>query len=424
MRIPLLVVVFCMVACTAAPLAGQVIDRIVAVVENDLILDSELSAQIQFYAYSNRIDPKTAGLREKVLETMINEKLVVAKAIEDSITVTDQEVQQQLETVIQQRIAQAGSEARLEELWGMPLNRIKREFRDEMRKNILAQKLQQQRFGSSTIGRYEVEEFYRTYRDSLPRVSEEVDIAHIFLKPKASDAARATARATILALTDSLRKGADFGDLARRHSQDAGTAPLGGELGLVRRGQFVKEFETAVFALEPNQLSAPVETDRGIHLIQLLERRGDAVRARHIMLRIERDPAGDSATVVRLDSIRTAVLGGANFAEMAKKYSEDAESNLIGGSMGTLDLEQMDKSWYATVSPMKEGEISRPAKLEIGNVYGYHIVWVKKRTPPHAMSLEQDYRRLEQFALNNKRAKEYQTWMAELRKSIYWEIRP
>jgi peptidyl-prolyl cis-trans isomerase SurA len=423
MRIPRLVVLLCLVVCTA-PLAGQVVDRVVAVVENDLLLDSELSAQIQFYAYSNRVDPKTVGLREKVLEQMINEKLIVAKAIEDSITVTDQEVQQQLESVIQQRIAQAGSEARLEELWGMPLSRIKREFRDEMRKNILAQKLQQQRFGSSSIGRYEVEEFYRAYRDSLPRVSEEVEIAHVFLKPQASDASRAAARATLQALADSLRAGTDFGELAKRHSQDQGTAPLGGELGLVRRGQFVKEFETAVFALEPNQISAPVETDRGMHLIQLLERRGDAVRARHIMLRIERDQAGDSATIVRLDSIRNAVLNGANFAEMAKKYSQDTESNLIGGSMGTLDLEQMDKSWYATVSPLKEGEISRPAKLEIGNVYGYHIVWVKKRTPAHAMSLEQDYRRLEQFALNNKRGKEYQTWMAELRKSIYWEIRP
>jgi peptidyl-prolyl cis-trans isomerase SurA len=423
MRIPLPMVLLCMVAC-AAPLEGQVIDRIAAVVENDLILDSELSAQIQFYAYSNRIDPKTAGLREKVLETMINEKLVVAKAIEDSITVTDQEVQQQLESVIQQRIAQAGSEARLEELWGMPLNRIKREFRDEMRKNILAQKLQQQRFGSSAIGRFEVEEFYRMYQDSLPRVPEEVEIAHIFLKPMASAASRATARATLLALKDSLRTGSDFAELAKRHSQDQGTAPLGGELGLVRRGQFVKEFETAVFALEPNQISAPVETDRGVHLIQLLERRGDAVRARHIMLRIERDQAGDSATIVQLDSIRSAVMGGANFAEMAKRYSQDSESNLIGGSMGTLDLEQMDKSWHATVIPLKEGEISPPARLEIGSVYGYHIVWVKKRTPAHAMSIEQDYRRLEQFALNNKRAKDYQIWMAELRKSIYWEIRP
>ena len=417
-------VCFMAVLLLTATAGSQVLDRIVAVVESEPILESELNAQIQFYAYNNRVDPKTPGLRDKVLETMINEKLVLAKAIEDSIAVTDQEVQQQLEAVIQQRIAQAGSEARLEEAWGMPISRIKREFRDEMRKNLLSQKLQQQRFGSAAIGRFEVEEFYRTYKDSLPRVSEEVDLAHIYIRPKASAASLEAARTKLEALLDSLKSGVDFGDLARRHSQDPGTAPSGGELGLVRRGQFVKEFETAVFALEPQQISGIVETDRGMHIIQLLERRGDAVRARHIMLRVERDKVSDDAAIAQLDSVRTAILNGASFAEMAKRYSEDEESKLVGGALGTLDLEQMDKSWYATVAPMKEGEISKPEKLTVGNNYGFHIVWVKKRIPAHAMSLEQDFHRLEQFALNNKRAKDYQAWMAELRKSIYWQIRP
>jgi peptidyl-prolyl cis-trans isomerase SurA len=407
----------------ASPARAQVLDRIVAVVENDLILESELNAQVQFFAYNNHVDVKTPGLRDQVLQTMINEKLIVAKAIEDSVTVTDEEVQQQLDAVIQQRIAQAGSEARLEEMWGMPLSRIKREFRDEMRKSLLAQKLQQQRLGSATIGRHEVEEFYRTYKDSLPRVPEEVELAHIYMKPKASEASRTAARTKLQALLDSLKAGVDFAALARRHSQDPGTAQQGGELGLVRRGQFVKEFETAVFALAEGQISGIVETDRGMHIIQLEERRGDAVRARHIMLRIERDKASDDAVIVLLDSIRTAILGGASFAEMAKKYSEDTESNLIGGNLGTLDLEQLDKSWAATVAPLKGGEISKPERLTVGNSYGYHIVWVKKRTTAHPMTLEQDYRRLEQLALNNKRARDYQKWMEDLRKDIYWQVR-
>ena len=152
----------------------QSLDRIVAVVENDPILESELAAQIQFFVMNNKVDAKTPGVRAQVLQSMINEKLIVAKAILDSVTVSDEEVQQQLETAIQQRIQQVGSEARLEEMYGMPLSRIKREYRDEMRKNLLAQKLQQQRFGSSQIGRFEVEEFYKTYKDSLPRVPEEV----------------------------------------------------------------------------------------------------------------------------------------------------------------------------------------------------------------------------------------------------------
>ena len=408
----------------AAPAGAQVLDRIVAVVENDLILESELNAQVQFYAYNNRVDPNTPGLRDQVLQTMINEKLVVAKAIEDSITVTDEEVQQQLDAVIQQRVAQAGSEARLEEIWGMPLSRIKREFRDEMRKSLLAQKLQQQRLGSATIGRFEVEEFYNTYKDSLPRVPEEVELAHIYVKPKPTEASKVAARKKLEELLDSLKAGTDFAALARAHSQDQGTAQQGGELGLVRRGQFVKEFESAVFALTPGQVSGVVETDRGMHIIQLEERRGDAVRARHIMLRIEREKAGDDAAIALLDSLRGAILAGANFAELAKKYSEDSESKLIGGTLGTLDLEQLDKAWGATVSSIPPGGISKPERLTVGNSYGYHIVWVKNRTPAHTMTLQQDYRRLEQLALNNKRARDYQRWMEDLRKDIYWQVRP
>jgi peptidyl-prolyl cis-trans isomerase SurA len=417
-------VLFLFAVLAASTSSAQVLDRIVAVVENDLILESELNTQVQFYAFNNRVDAKTPGLRDQVLQTMINEKLIVAKAIADSVTATDEEVQQQLDAVIQQRIAQAGSEARLEELWGMPLSRIKREFRDEMRKSILAQKLQQQRLGAATIGRFEVEDFYRTYKDSLPRVPEEVDLAHIFVKPKATESSRNAARTSLQALLDSLRAGADFAALAHRHSQDAGTAQQGGELGFVRRGQFVKEFETAVFALGEGQLSGIVETDRGMHIIQLEERRGDAVRARHIMLRIERDKVSDDATIALLDSLRGAILAGASFAELAKKYSEDAETNLIGGTLGTLDLEQLDKSWAATVAPLKAGEISKPERLSAGNTYGYHIVWLKKRTAAHAMTLENDYRRLEQMALNNKRARDYQKWMEDLRKDIYWQVRP
>ena len=405
-----------------SPGQAQVLDRIVAVVENDPILESEVQAQIQFFVMNNRVDAKAPGVRAQVLQQMINEKLIVAKAIQDSVTVSDDEVQQQLDQAIQQRVQQVGSEARLEELYGMPLSRIKREYRDEMRRNLLAQKLQQQRFGSSSIGRFEVEEFYATYRDSLPRVPEEVELAHIFIKPRFSDADRIAARAKMQSLLDSLNAGVDFAGLAQRHSDDPGSAPQGGNLGLVRRGQFVKEFESAVFSLGDGQTSGIVETELGMHIIQLLERRGDAVRARHILLRMQRTPASDSATVHLLDSLRLRILAGANFAELAKTYSEDKETNLIGGTLGTMELEQLDKNWYTAVAPLKAGEVSAPTQLPVGASYGYHIVLVRKRTPAHEMTLATDYHKLEQIALNYKRTKDYQTWLDGLRKQIYWKI--
>jgi peptidyl-prolyl cis-trans isomerase SurA len=400
---------------------AQVLDRIVAVVENDFILQSELDAQVRFFILNNKLDQNTPGLKQQVLQAMINEKLIIAKAIEDSVTVTDEEVQQQLDAVVQQRVQQVGSESRLEEVYGMPLSRIKREYRDEMRKNLLSQRLQQQRFGTTQVGRYEVEEFFAAYKDSLPPVPEEVELAHIFMKPKPNEAAKAATRAKMQALLDSLTAGVPFADLARRHSQDPGSASLGGDLGLVRRGQFVKEFESAAFSLAEGQTSGIVETELGFHIIHLLERRGDAVHAQHILMRFERSDAGDSTTVQLLDSLRMRVTKGESFAELAKRYSEDNASNLIGGSLGTLNLEQLGKDWYPTVSQLKPGEVSPPARLSWGNTYGYHIVLMRSRTPAHTMNLQQDYQKIEAIALNYKRTREYQAWLDDLKTKMYWK---
>ncbi|MBI5474322.1 MAG: peptidylprolyl isomerase [Ignavibacteriae bacterium] len=403
--------------------SAQTLDRIVAVVGDEMILESELNAQVQFFVMSNRLDPKAAGVRDQVLQQMINEKLIVEKAIEDSVVVSEDEVTQQLDQVIQQRITQAGSEAKLEEMYGMPITRIKREFRDEMKKNLLAQRLQQQRFGSTQISRKEVEEFFATYKDSLGEVPEEVELAHIFIKPKFDPVAKAQARAKMQLLIDSIKAGVKFEDLAMRHSQDPGSAAQGGDLGFVRRGLFVKEFETAVFSLKEGELSGIVETDFGVHLIQLLERRGDAVHARHILLRVERTEAGDDSVKALLSSLKQRALAGENFAELARKYSEQNETASIGGNLGTFELEQLDKDLYPVVSTMKEGEISDPVRLPVGSQYGYSIVWLKKRTPTHKADLERDYRRVETVASNYKRQREYAAWLQDLRKSIYWESR-
>ncbi len=413
-----LLVVVSITLCSA-----QTLDRIVAVVGDEMILESELNAQVQFFVMSNKLDPNAKGVRDQVLQSMISEKLIVEKAIEDSVVVSEDEVTQQLEQVIQQRITQAGSEAKLEELYGMPISRIKREFRDEMRKNLLAQRLQQQRFGSTPISRREVEEFYATYKDSLGDVPEEVELAHIFIRPKFDPVAKAEARTKMQLLIDSIKAGVKFEDLAKRHSQDPGSAVQGGDLGFVRRGFFVKEFETAAFSLKEQELSGIVETDFGVHVIQLLERRGDAVHARHILLRVERTEAGDDSVKTLLASLKARVLAGESFAELARKYSEQNETASIGGSLGTFELEQLDKDLYPVVSTMKAGEISDPVRIPMGSQYGYSIVWLKRRIPGHKADLERDYRRIETVAGNYKRQRDYAAWLEELRKSIYWESR-
>jgi len=411
------------VLCSVAVAQPQVLDKIVAIVDEHVILESELTGQIQFLAMNNRIDPKTPGLRDQVLQNMINEQLIIAQAKVDSVTVSDDEVQQQLEAQIQSRVQQVGSEAKLEEIYGMPISKIKREYRDEMRNNLLVQRMQQQHFQGMQVGRYEVEEFYHKYKDSLPPVPEEVELSRIYIVPKPTPAALAQARARAETLLDSLKAGGDFAELAKKYSQDPGSAPQGGDLGLVRRGQFVKEFETAVFGLQEGQISPIVQTEFGFHIIQLLERRGDAVHARHILIRVEKSKSGDSITVALLDSLRTLALNGQSFAELAKKYSEDKETNLVGGSLGTVQYDQLDKTWLPYLDSLKNGQISVPFRVTAGASYGYQIVLMQKRTVAHQMTLATDYHKIEALALNLKRTKEYQEWMEQLRKEIFWQIK-
>ncbi|HUI10910.1 MAG TPA: peptidylprolyl isomerase [Bacteroidota bacterium] len=414
-----LLILLCTIAAAAAAPA-QTLDRIVAVVNGEVILESELNAQAQFYALNNKMDLTTPGLRAQVLQSMINEKLIIAKAVEDSITVTDDEVQQQMDALIQQRVQQLGSESRLEEMYGMPLSRIKREFRDEVRKNLLAQKLQQQHLGNTSIGRFEVEDFYRTYRDSLPHVPEECELSEIGIAPRASDQARANTRARLQAILDSVRAGADFGDMARRYSQDPGSAAQGGDLGFVRRGMFVKEFESAAFSLSDGQISDIVETEHGLHIIQLLERRGDAVHCRHILLRIERTREADEAAIRLLDSLRARALAGESFAELARKYSE-LRDNTIGGNLGTVEIDQVNPAFRPAIDTLKEGNISAPVRVEEPSGYRYYLVWLRKLTPAHVMSLDQDYHKVEAIALNFKRTREYNAWMDDLKTQFYWK---
>lgn len=411
------------VLCSVAVAQPQVLDKIVAIVDEHVILESELTGQIQFLAMNNRIDPKTPGLRDQVLQNMINEQLIIAQAKVDSVTVSDDEVQQQLDAQIQSRVQQVGSEAKLEEIYGMPISKIKREYRDEMRNNLLVQRMQQQHFQGMQVGRYEVEEFYHKYKDSLPPVPEEVELSRIYIVPKPTPAALAQARARAETLLDSLKAGGDFAELAKKYSQDPGSAPQGGDLGLVRRGQFVKEFETAVFGLQEGQISPIVQTEFGFHIIQLLERRGDAVHARHILIRVEKSKSGDSITVALLDSLRTLALNGQSFAELAKKYSEDKETNLVGGSLGTVQYDQLDKTWLPYLDSLKNGQISVPFRVTAGASYGYQIVLMQKRTVAHQMTLATDYHKIEALALNLKRTKEYQEWMEQLRKEIFWQIK-
>jgi len=409
----------------AAPgvLTGQtIIDRIIAVVDREIITESELVERVTLTAMQNRLDKSNPELRKQILDAMVAEKLILAQALLDSVTVTEEEVTQALDQQLQNLIRQAGSEQRVEQYYGMPLSRIRREYRDDLRKQLLVQRVRQTREADIHVTRREVEEFFTTYQDSLPSVPDQYQLSNVFIVPKPDSSIEQRTRKKLQAILDSIRAGGDFQDFARRYSQD-GTASSGGNLGSAKRGTFVPEFERVAFSLPEGGVSDIVLTEFGLHLIQLIERRGESVNVRHILLRLEKGPSSDSAAVELLGSLKQRVIAGESFEELAKIYSEDDETKPLGGDLGTVTLDQLEEEFAAVVSGLNEGEISEPHRITLKNTYGYQIVWVRKKIPDHAMTLGDDYRRVEQFALFFKRNRVNAEWIEDLKKTIFWELR-
>ncbi len=402
--------------------AQQSLDRIIAVVDREVITESDLNFTVQQLAVQNRLDPKSTELRDRVLDGMINDKLVLAQAIEDSVIVTDEEVTERLEQQISRMVYQVGGQEKLEEVYGMSVNRMKRDFqfRELIRKQMLVQKIQQQRQMQLTVSRREVEEFFTTYKDSIPPVPMEYELSHIYVEPKPDSSVLKSTVARIQTIADSIKAGGDFALFAKRYSSD-GSADQGGDLGFARRGSFVKEFEEVAFTLSVNEVSKPVKTQFGYHIIQLVERRGDAVRTRHILFPLEMSQANDDSAVALLGRLRAEALKGVSFGFLARLNSEDPDTKDIGGDLGRVSGDQLDPAFADFVKSAKAGDISEPRKLTVQNKYGYHIIYVRSITPEHTINMTDDYKRLEQLALQFKLSTTYEQWVDELRKNIYWE---
>ena len=257
---------FLLIICTAN--SQDVLDKIVAVVGNEYITQSELEFQTNLYAAQRKISPSTPGLKKQVLDNLVNEKLIYAQANLDSITVTDDEVNQRIDYQIQLFEQQFGSKENVEKAYGMSIEKIKRELSDNIRKQLMIQKLQQKNFGTIDVSRREVEEFFNKFKDTLGVIPEKVEIAHIFRNPRTSSAAKAKAKALAEAILDSLKHGANFAEMAKKYSEDPGSAVHGGDLGFVKKGVFYPQFEAAAFALQPGQISDVVESPVGFHIIQ------------------------------------------------------------------------------------------------------------------------------------------------------------
>lgn len=408
--------------------SGEPMDKIVAVVGNEIILQSEVVGHAMMSAAQERrtnARPDDPVLLKRSLDVLINEKLIVTKAIEDSLTASEDEITERMEYQIQAMMQQIGSERRIEEVYGMSMAKIRRDFREEIRKQLLTERLTQQKFTALKVSSKEVQDFFKQYKDSIPPVPPQVEIYHIVRNVEPSPAAKEKTLALAKKIRDSLVAGGDFAAFARRYSNDPGSASSGGDLGFVERGKFIAEFEKVAYVLQINEISQPVETPFGFHIIQLLDKRETAVKTRHILLKLGQTDDDATRTKGFLDSLKMRVAKGELFEDLAKQYSDDVDTKAFGGLLGRMETSKLPTDLRDKIEKLKDGEITEalPYSAPGSTKSAFNIVLRKKYIPEHKITFDDDYKRLEQMASMQKRAKVYDDWMKELRKSIYWEVK-
>jgi peptidyl-prolyl cis-trans isomerase SurA len=411
---------------------GDKLDAVIAVVGKYPILKSTIDAQLQMVLIQNNktgISPDTlAKLRDQILQSEIDQKVLLVKAESDStISASESEIDERLDDRLKQYERQFGSRAEMEKAFGKTVAEINssQELRDRARESILIEKVRGAKFSRPpVVSKRDVEEFYAAYKDSLPRVTAQVELATIVKLIKPDPKQKEKMKDFAKALVDSLRNGADFKIFAARYSQHS-SAKSGGDLGgPYPRGTFLPDFESAAFKLHPGDVSDPVETEQGIHIIKLLDRKGEEIKVAQILLKPEASKNDEDSILFIIQSLRTRAINGEDFGRLAIEYSDDQETKATGGTLGRVRTEELGAEQRAVIDSMQIGDISRPVKIAYSRTLtGFQIVKLLARIEPHQPSIEKDYRDLEALTMQWKIAKDFQKFVADARKNVYIEIR-
>lgn len=404
----------------------QVIDRIVAVVDDEIILLSELNAALQQAVVQLELDPQKEGdkiekLRANLVDQMIDEKVLLVKAKEDSIEVKESEVERTLENRIERAIEQYGSEEAFhKELQrvGLTVKDLKKRYRQEIRNQLLAERVMQSEISGIDISRREVEEFYETYKDSLPEQQEAVRIAHLLLEVKPGEGVKRDALQRIQKILKEVKAGADFAELAQKYSE-CPSGPLGGDLGFFGPGTMVAEFERAAFGLQVGGISDVVETQFGYHIIKCEEKRGDEVRVRHILIQTTTGPEDEERTREEIANLKERIDRGEDFTALVKEYSDDPTTAPTGGELGWFLVAQIPAHFKTEIESLAVGEVSAPIKSESG----YHLITVLERREGGELTLEDDWDTIKTMARQEKVRERFQAWLRDLREKMYVEVR-
>lgn len=419
-----------------APPTGQVLDKIVAKVDNNIVLESEVQ-QTYIEALAQVQQGLPAPTRCEVFESLMINKLMVAKAEIDSVLVTEPEVMLQVENRFNAVMQQfGGDESVLVQVYGKTAEQLKSEIEDVIREQLIVTKMRSKITEGVAVSPADVRAFFNSIpKDSLPLFTSEATVGQIVKKPEVSPQVRAQLIAQLTQFKQDILDGkADFAELAKQYSEDPGSGAQGGDLGFFRRGELAPEYEATALGLRQGEISDPVETQFGFHMIQLLEVRGTSYNTRHI-LRIPTASEVDIQKAERyLDSLKSEIEAGKiDFAKAAKEYSNDRATSDNGGfftdpatnskrlSLRTLE----DPVLYFTIDTMKVGSITKPIRFEDPREgVKVRILYYQAKYPAHRANLEDDYEKMKAATLRRKEDEILEKWFVTAKEDVFIDVDP
>lgn len=424
----------CIMPMFAQPnVQNMVIDEVVAIVGDLYILRSDLEKEFETIKEQTNQTDLPDSFKVDILDQLIAKKLLVYKAQLDSVVIDDERVEGEMEQKLAYVLAHFnGDEKAFENYLGSSVAEFKNKTKPKIKEQMLMQEMQNSIIKDVKITPAEVRKFFKKIpEDSLPRIPAEIEVAKIVIKPKVSAEAKEYAKFEAEEIRKRLVAGDDFCFLARSYSQDPGSSGKCGELGFFKRGKMVPEFEAAAFKLQKDSFSKVIESEYGFHILQMIQRRGESVNVRHILISPELISDDRTRARFRLDSLKQLIASGKiTFETAAKKFSEDEYTAGNGGKIVNpadgstkMPISELDKDIYLSIKDLKPGEMSfiRVIKTPDGKE-SYVLYQLVSETQPHYLSLETDYLKIQAAALQEKKNEALDKWVEKSKKEYYIHI--
>ena len=408
---------------------GVVLDKIISKIDDYIVLKSELeSTYLDVLSRGQRLSGNT---KCAVLKNLITNKLLVAKAEIDSVMVEDSEVNQELDSRMNIIINQVGSEEEIENYYNKTISEFKNELFDDIKQQLVANKMRREILSDISVSPEEVRGFFNNIpKDSIPYFSTQVQVSQIVKIISVGDDQKEKAKLKLIDIRNKLISGENFEILATLNSEDFESAKRGGRIGFVGRGVLQPEYEEASLKLNPGEISMPIETKFGFHLIELIEKRGNMYDTRHILIKPKISDNDIINGKKEMDSLKNLVtIDSVSFEELARKTSDDKFTSSFGGYFTDASggekilVDELDPVIFFTIDTMKVGSISPPMQFRMDDgSQALRILFYKNKILPHLGNLKEDYQRFRTFALNKKQSEILDNWFEITKSEVFITI--